>query len=58
MSLSAMLQMELPHVNILSKIDMISKHEKKLAFGVDYYMEVLDLSYLLDALQDDPFTKK
>ena len=29
-----------------------------LAFGLDYYTEVLDLSYLLEHLSDDPFFRK
>ena len=29
-----------------------------LAFGLDYYTEVLDLSYILEHLSDDPFFKK
>ena len=49
-SLATMLQMELPHVNVLSKADLMEKHGK-LNFGVDFYTEVLDLSYLLDHLQ-------
>lgn len=28
------------------------------AFGLDYYTEVLDLSYLLDHLRDDPFMRR
>ena len=46
-SLSTMLQIELPHVNILSKADLIEKYGK-LAFNLDFYTEVLDLSYILD----------
>ncbi|KAK7481625.1 hypothetical protein BaRGS_00027141 [Batillaria attramentaria] len=56
-SLATMLQIELPHVNILSKADLIEKHGK-LSFSVDFYTEVLDLSYLLDQLQDDPIFAK
>ncbi|XP_038047388.1 GPN-loop GTPase 2-like [Patiria miniata] len=56
-SLSTMLQMELPHVNILSKIDLVEKYGK-LAFNLDYYTEVLDLQYLLEYLGGDPFLKK
>ncbi|XP_027720759.1 GPN-loop GTPase 2 [Vombatus ursinus] len=53
-SLSTMLHVELPHVNILSKMDLIEQFGK-LAFSLDYYTEVLDLSYLLDHLASDPF---
>lgn len=49
-SLTTMLQMELPHVNVLSKADLIEKFGK-LAFNLDFYTEVLDLSFLLDHLQ-------
>lgn len=51
-SLSTMLQLELPHVNVLSKCDLIEKHGK-LAFNIDFYTEVLDLTYLLDQFKDD-----
>lgn len=49
-SLATMLQVALPHINLLSKADLIEKHGK-LNFGVDFYTEVLDLSYLLEHLQ-------
>nr|XP_048290044.1 GPN-loop GTPase 2 [Myodes glareolus] len=53
-SLATMLHVELPHVNLLSKMDLI-EHYGKLAFNLDYYTEVLDLSYLLEHLASDPF---
>nr|XP_009491964.1 PREDICTED: GPN-loop GTPase 2 [Pelecanus crispus] len=53
-SLSTMLHVELPHVNVLSKMDLIEQYGK-LAFNLDYYTEVLDLSYLVDHLASDPF---
>ncbi|XP_064607732.1 GPN-loop GTPase 2-like isoform X2 [Liolophura sinensis] len=56
-SLSTMLQVELPHVNVLSKVDLIEKFGR-LDFNVDFYTEVLDLSYLLDHLQEDPIFKR
>jgi len=57
-SLSAMLQVEQPHVNVLSKVDLIEKYGK-LPFNLDFFTEVLDLSYLLQQFaEDDPFTKK
>ncbi|XP_049787419.1 GPN-loop GTPase 2 [Schistocerca cancellata] len=58
LSLSAMLQLALPHINVLSKIDLLSKYSSKLHFGLDFYTDVLDLKYLLDCLDEDPFTKK
>ncbi|KAF4088004.1 hypothetical protein AMELA_G00077820 [Ameiurus melas] len=56
-SLSTMLQVELPHVNVLSKMDLIEQYGK-LAFNLDYYTEVMDLSYLVEHLATDPFFKK
>ncbi|KAL8562625.1 GPN-loop GTPase 2 [Nucella lapillus] len=56
-SLATMLKMELPHLNLLSKADLIEK-QGKLSFGVDFYTEVLDLSYLLDHLGEDPVFAK
>ena len=52
-----MLQLELPHVNVLSKVDLVEKYGK-LDFNIDYYTEVQDLDYLLDRISDDPFTGK
>ena len=82
-SLSCMLQIELPHVNILTKIDLLSKYKELrmyknsnvnecfmnnniffsvflsssslVAFDIDYYTEVMDLSYLLSLLSDESF---
>ena len=56
-SLTTMLQIELPHVNVLSKADLIEKYGK-LDFNIDFYTEVMDLEYLLDRISDDPFTAK
>lgn len=52
-----MLHFELPHVNILSKLDLMEKH-KPTEFNVDYYCEVFNLDYLLDVIDDDPFFAK
>ncbi|KAK1795036.1 hypothetical protein P4O66_010226 [Electrophorus voltai] len=56
-SLSTMLHVELPHVNVLSKMDLIEQYGK-LAFNLDFYTEVMDLSYLVEHLAFDPFFKK
>merc|ERR1719153_53524 len=56
-SLTTMLQIALPHVNLLSKVDLVERYGK-LHFNLDYYTEVLDLNYLLDTFPDDNFTKK
>ncbi len=53
-----MLQMGLPQVNVLSKADLFKEFESKLLFNLDYYTEVLDLKYLLDALDNTPGTSK
>lgn len=57
-SLCAMLRIGLPHINVLSKVDLLKKHADKLKFGVDYYSEVLDLEYLLETLDQDAITSK
>ncbi|XP_052100414.1 GPN-loop GTPase 2-like isoform X2 [Mytilus californianus] len=56
-SLSTMLQIELPHVNVLSKCDLIEKFGK-LSFNLDFYTEVLDLHYLLDDFKESPDVQK
>jgi hypothetical protein len=56
-SLRAMLHLELPHVNILSKIDLIERYGK-LPLSLEFYTQVQDLNYLLVLLESDPFGKK
>jgi len=56
-SLTTMLQIALPHVNLLSKVDLVEKYGK-LQFNLDFYTEVLDLEHLLDTFPQDNFTKK
>lgn len=58
LSLSAMLKIGLPHINLLTKTDLLKKHMDKLQFGIDFYTEVLDLNYLLESLESDSFTSK
>lgn len=58
LSLNAMLKIGLPHVNLLTKVDLLKKHLNKLDFGIDFYTEVLDLNYLIDCLDSDHFTNK
>ncbi|KAJ8920018.1 hypothetical protein NQ315_006549 [Exocentrus adspersus] len=58
LSLSTMMQIALPHINVLSKADLLKKNASKLDFGLDFYTDVLDLEYLLELLDDGPFTKK
>lgn len=45
-----MLQMDLPHVNILTKIDRIADYDP-LPFNLDFYTEVQDLRYLIPSLE-------
>lgn len=45
LSLNTMLQLELPHVNVFSKIDLIEKYGQ-LDFSLEYYTEVNNLHHL------------
>jgi GTPase SAR1 family protein len=60
LSLSAMMQMELPHINVLSKIDMLMDHTDDLSFRLDYYTTVDNLSHLLRTVQtiEHPLSQK
>ncbi|CAE6443015.1 unnamed protein product [Rhizoctonia solani] len=49
LSLRTMLHMGLPHVNVLSKLDLLSRYGE-LDFNLDFYTEVQDLSYLQNVL--------
>ncbi|KAL7748458.1 hypothetical protein RI367_006153 [Sorochytrium milnesiophthora] len=52
LSLKTMMQLELPQVNVLSKVDLIESYGR-LAFNLDYYTEVQNLSYLLSSATGD-----
>lgn len=52
-ALSTMLQLEMPHINVLSKVDLVDTFDQ-LPFRLDFYTDVLDLTYLLEALDEDP----
>lgn len=56
-SLSSMIHLETPHINVLSKADLIQAYGKT-DFGLDFYCEVLDLNFLVDKISDDPFLAK
>lgn len=56
-SLASMLQVELPHVNVLSKADLIEKNGR-LPFNLDFFTEVLDLHFLMEHFSEDPFFQK
>jgi len=51
LSLRTMLHLGLPHINVLSKLDLIKQYGD-LAFNLDFYTEVQDLSYLQHALSE------
>ncbi|KAG6508061.1 hypothetical protein ZIOFF_033418 [Zingiber officinale] len=57
LSLTTMLHLDLPHINVLSKIDLIENYGE-LAYNLEYYMDVEDLSYLQDHLDQDPRSSK
>jgi len=60
LSLSAMMQLELPHVNVLSKFDVLARQMNELDFRLDYYVGGFDLSQLLHTLQlnEHPLSQK
>ncbi|KAJ4352290.1 uncharacterized protein N0V89_007638 [Didymosphaeria variabile] len=49
LALRSMLQMDLPHLNVLTKIDNLRNYGD-LPFNLDFYTEVQDLNYLLPLL--------
>ncbi|KAF2451475.1 hypothetical protein P171DRAFT_450359 [Karstenula rhodostoma CBS 690.94] len=49
LALRSMLQMDLPHLNVLTKIDNLRDYGD-LPFNLDFYTEVQDLNYLLPHL--------
>lgn len=53
-SLATMCHLEFPHVNVLSKVDIIERYGT-LPFGLEYFTDVLDLNYLVNHLESDPF---
>jgi len=57
LSLTTMLHLELPHINVLSKMDLIESYGK-LAFNLEFYTDVQDLSYLQQYLDQDPRSAK
>ncbi|UNI21987.1 hypothetical protein JDV02_007921 [Purpureocillium takamizusanense] len=50
LSLRAMIQMDMPHVNVLSKIDKVASYDE-LPFNLEYYTDVDDLNYLTPYLE-------
>jgi len=59
LSLSAMLHMELPHVNILSKADLWeSFYKEEASLSLDYFSNLPSLERLLEKLPKDSVRKK
>ncbi|QBM86048.1 hypothetical protein METSCH_A06810 [Metschnikowia aff. pulcherrima] len=52
LSLRSMLQLDMPHVNVLSKIDKINSYGK-LAMRLDYYTEAQDLDFLEEFIKEE-----
>ncbi|KAJ9057240.1 hypothetical protein DSO57_1024571 [Entomophthora muscae] len=50
-SLKTMVMLELPHVNVLSKVDLMESYGQ-LAFNLEFYTEVMDLNYLVAHLNE------
>ncbi|KEY70934.1 hypothetical protein S7711_00775 [Stachybotrys chartarum IBT 7711] len=50
LSLRAMIQMDMPHINVLSKIDKVASYDE-LPFNLEYYTDVDDLSYMTPHLE-------
>ncbi|KAF8821881.1 putative ATP binding protein [Cardiosporidium cionae] len=50
-SLSGQISLELPHVNVFTKIDMLRNFSSDLTFRIDYYAEVQDLSKIIGYIQ-------
>lgn len=51
-----MIRLELPHVNVLSKVDLIEDYGN-LDFNLEFYTDVQNLSYLMDHFKDEKFQK-
>jgi len=57
LALSSMLQLSTPHVNLLSKIDLMDKYDS-YQMPLNFYTDVLDLDYLIDHMEDSPWNRK
>ncbi|KAK9844007.1 hypothetical protein WJX81_001766 [Elliptochloris bilobata] len=57
LSLATMLHLELPQVNLLSKVDLVEAYGR-LAFNLDFYTEVGDLSRLVEAMGQSTFGRR
>lgn len=50
LSLRSMLALDLPHLNVLSKIDLLQQHSSSLCLPLEFYTDVHSLNYLLPFL--------
>lgn len=50
MALRSMLLLDLPHINVLSKVDLLKSYGE-LPFGLEFYTQVQDLSYLFPHIE-------
>lgn len=57
LSLSSMLHLELPHINVLSKIDNLQAYGE-LPFELEYFMEADNLELLSSTIDEDPSLSK
>jgi len=64
LSLTTMANLELPQINVLSKIDILPEKMKVVGgtggreFDLEFYTDVLDLKRLLDVTPDSKFSQK
>ncbi len=57
-SLSAMLHLEMPHVNVLSKVDMLEQYGGLGEHSLDFFTEAQDLRYLVDNGDQGAFDRR
>lgn len=57
LSLNTMLHLALPHVNVLSKVDLLGQYGE-MTFDLEYYTDAQDLEYLLCELNADPLASR
>ena len=57
LSLSSMLHLELPHINVLSKVDNLEAYGE-LPFDLDVFKEATDLEMLSSTLANDSALSK
>ncbi|EGF99779.1 uncharacterized protein MELLADRAFT_94067 [Melampsora larici-populina 98AG31] len=57
LNLKAMLNLGLPHINVLSKIDLLKGLNEEFKLNLDFYTDVQDLSYLLPLLDQQTTPK-